>query len=449
MKNDSPVRLRVLLADDEKNLRLLLSDLLTKAGYQVDTAENGDEALRKLASNPYDLLLTDLKMPYVSGMDIIRDLSTRKDAPVMIMMTAFSTVEVAVEAMKLGAFDFIVKPVDPAQLLQILEKASAVSSQKSTARPVRTGSDKRGAQSLFGESPAMTTLKELISKVAPVDVSVLIQGESGTGKELVARAIHSASGRSTGPFVAVNCAALNENLIESEFFGHEKGAFTGAADRRIGRFELADGGTIFLDEIGDLPFSLQAKLLRVLQERQIERVGGVQTIPVNVRVIAATCQDLKKKLMEGTFREDLFFRLAVFPLVTPPLRNRTEDISGLTGVLLEKLAGQLGVPVPQTGNAFLQSLSQYHWPGNVRELENQLMRLLILQGDKAEWNEPVSFDGLIPENQPAESEDDLLISTLRRTHCNISQTAEKLGISRVTVYARIKALQLNLAELRG
>ncbi|NUQ81476.1 MAG: sigma-54-dependent Fis family transcriptional regulator [Bacteroidetes bacterium] len=441
--------MRLLLADDEKNLRLLLSDLLTKAGYQVDTAENGDEALRKLASNPYDLLLTDLKMPYVSGMEIIRELSTRKDAPVMIMMTAFSTVEVAVEAMKLGAFDFIVKPVDPNQLLQILEKASAVSSQQAPARPVRTGTGKKVAGQLVGDSPAMTTLKDLIARVAPVDVSVLIQGESGTGKELVARAIHAASGRASGPFVAVNCAALNENLIESEFFGHEKGAFTGAADRRIGRFELADGGTIFLDEIGDLPFSLQAKLLRVLQERQIERVGGVQTIPINVRVIAATCQDLKKKLVEGTFREDLFFRLAVFPLVTPPLRNRPEDIPVLTGVLLGKLAGQLGVKVPQPGKNFLDSLAGYHWPGNVRELENQLMRLLILQADKPEWNEAVQMEGVTQKSTPVVSEDELLVTTLRRTNCNISQTAEKLGVSRVTIYARIKALQLNLAELRG
>ena len=451
--------MRVLIADDEKNIRELLKDFLEERNYEVDTAENGEVALRKLEANEYDLFISDMRMPYRSGMELLREISQWEYTPVCIMITAYSSIETAVECIKLGAYDFIIKPIDPDAILKVIEKATAVASQNYT-RPAYQKQKSKNTKTtdIIGSHHSIELLKNMISKVAVQDVTVLIQGESGTGKELVARLIHEKSKRSSGPFIAVNCAALNDNLIESEFFGHEKGAFTGATEKRIGRFELADAGTIFLDEIGDLPSPVQAKLLRVLQERTFERVGGTTPIKTDVRVLAATCQNLKQKTENGEFRDDLFFRLNVFPITTPSLRDRISDLPALLDFLIKKYCDSMDLKIPVMQPDFISGLQQYQWKGNIRELENVIQRLLILNSDRSVWTaSEIPADLTTQEKSPVETVNDInsisdekerVKAAILRSAGNISLASEKLGVSRVTLYSKIKLYNIDLKEIK-
>lgn len=365
---------RVLIADDEANMRWVLERALSKAGYDVETAEDGQLALdRALAERP-DLALVDLKMPKLDGLSLLKTLKEHYPDLLIVMMTAHGSTSTAVEAMKAGAHDYLMKPFDIEELLIIVAKAFEVESLREQVDYLKGETQGAGWQ-LVGNSEVMQAVKHLVERVANTPATVLIQGESGTGKELVAHAIHTLSPRVNGPFIRVNCAALTETILESELFGHEKGAFTGAHARKTGRFELAEGGTLFLDEIGELSFNVQAKLLRVLQERTFERVGGEKTIKVDVRIITATNRDLRKEAQEGRFREDLYYRLSVLPISIPPLREHREDIPCLAEHFLKKLRtyGQSKT----LGPGVLTQLMDYDWPGNVRELENVLERMVI------------------------------------------------------------------------
>ncbi len=379
MTHDALHAPRILIADDEASLRKVLSATLRKAGYDVETAHDGQQALALLQASedrdegePFQLLISDLKMPKLDGMELLERVNGRyPDVPVL-MLTAHGTVDLAVQALKRGAFDFLTKPYERDELLTTVRKALAQGARDAEE------SHPDGRRALVGESQKVKEVLDVIARVADTPSTVLIRGESGTGKELVARAIHAGSRRKDGPFIRVNCGALPESLLDSELFGHEKGAFTGAERRRRGRFELADGGTLFLDEIATVPHSTQVRLLRVLQERELERVGGEETVPVDVRIIAATNVPPDELLKDGTFREDLFYRLHVVPIVLPPLRERKEDIPLLVNHFIEKLRERTASPVRAASPEALKRLAAYDWPGNVRELENVIERALVL-----------------------------------------------------------------------
>ena len=369
----------VLIVDDEKNYLLVLEALLTKEGFQVLTAGSGSEALAVLREAEIDLVLTDMKMPGMDGIELLTAIKeTDPDLPV-IVMTAFGTVDRAVEAMKLGAFDYLTKPFENKELLVTVAKALELSRLIRQNQLLRRQVAQRfGMDNVVGRSKQMMEVYRIIEKVAPTKATVLISGESGTGKELVARAIHRRSERESKPFVSVNCSALTETLLESELFGHEKGAFTGAVAARKGRFELADGGSLFLDEIGHTSPALQVKLLRVVQERAFERVGGTRTIKVDVRLITASNRDLKAEVEAGRFQEDLYYRLNVVHIQLPPLRERADDIPLLAAHFLEKYRTELGQGGLEFEPEVIKALSSYPWPGNVRELENVVERAVVL-----------------------------------------------------------------------
>ncbi|MEJ2166965.1 MAG: sigma-54 dependent transcriptional regulator [Desulfobacterales bacterium] len=371
----------ILIVDDEKNYLLVLSAVLEDEGYEVLTALSGPEALEIHKTSDLDLILTDMKMPGMSGIELLENIKAiDPDLPV-IMMTAHGTVDKAVEAMQKGAYSYILKPFDNDRLIIYVKKAIAMYQVVKENRRLR---DAVESQYRFGnfiaKSKAMQDVFKTIQKVAPSNATVLIEGESGTGKELAAKSIHFNSARHNKPFIAVNCSALAENLLESELFGHERGAFTGAVAMKKGRFELADGGTLFLDEIGELSANLQVKLLRVLQEKVIERVGGIKPIAVDIRVIAATNKNLREEMMNGNFRDDLFYRLDVVHLVLPPLRERREDIRLLVDHFIKKYESErkLAVPVKGVDQEVDRLFFDYSWPGNVRELENLIERVMIL-----------------------------------------------------------------------
>jgi nitrogen regulation protein NR(I) len=375
---------RVLIADDELNLRRVLKAMLRRAGYAVEAAEDGLEALEKaVAAEPFDVVITDLKMPRMDGMELLRVLSAEHPDTPVVMITAHGSVESAVEAVKSGAFDYIEKPFEQEQILQVIGKATRTAAhQRQHARSVVTGMDgevdpARGRFGLIGSSPAMQELHTIIERVADTPSTVLITGESGTGKELVAKALHRLSARSDAPFIKINCAAIPETLIESELFGHEKGAFTGATSSKPGRFELADGGTLLLDEVGEVPPPMQVKLLRALQESEFERVGGVKTIRVDVRLIAATNMDLEQEIGAGRFREDLYYRLNVVPLRMSALRQRAEDVPELAAHFLKRFNEKLNRSVEGFSEAAIEALRRYPWPGNIRELENVVERTVL------------------------------------------------------------------------
>ncbi|MCA1905011.1 MAG: sigma-54 dependent transcriptional regulator [Desulfarculus sp.] len=372
---------RILVVDDEKNYLVVLDALLSEAGYDVLTAAGGTRALAVLEEEEPDLLITDMRMPRLSGLELMAQVKQmHPDLPV-IVMTAFGTVENAVEAMKLGAVDYIMKPFENQELLLTVEKALKLRRLVAQNRLLREDASRgRGFGSIVGDSRPMRQIFELVEKVAATKATVLITGESGTGKELIARAIHQRSPRAEEPFVPVNCMALSETLLESELFGHEKGAFTGAVGRRKGRFELADKGTLFLDEVGEIAPSLQVKLLRVLQERTFERVGGNQPLSVDVRIVAATNRDLAQAVAAGQFREDLFYRLNVVRLELPPLRERKEDLPALVAHFVRRYAAEVGRNPPGVSPEAMQLIYDYAWPGNVRELENALERAVIMSG---------------------------------------------------------------------
>jgi two-component system NtrC family response regulator len=455
----------ILVVDDEPNYLIVLSELLKEEGFEVLTAQRGEEGLKIVADTDLDLVITDMRMPGMDGLELLKEVkSYNKDLPV-IMITAFGEVEKAVVAMKAGAYNYLVKPFNNEELLVNIRKAiEHYSLLRENLRLRDEARIRYGFASIVGKNVRMQEIYRLIEKVAPTPASVLITGESGTGKELVARAIHINSPRENSPFISVNCAALPETLLESELFGHERGAFTGATSMRKGRFELADSGTLFLDEIGDIPLPLQAKLLRVLQERSFERVGGTQPINVDVRIITATNRDLKDEVDEGRFREDLYYRLNVLHIHLPPLRERADDIPMLTEHFISKFAKMLNKPDLRISGAALRFLVALPWEGNVRELENTIERAAILcSGDvintedvhpdvtvskkAANWSPDVDLEKIIPPNLPLPEvlsgvEEQMVKRALEEANFVQARAAESLGITKSLLQYKMKKYNL-------
>src|SRR5262252_2424856 len=370
---------RILVVDDEVNARTALAELLRDEGFEVETAADAFKALGKFEAFTPHIVVTDLKMPGMDGIELVKKLRAVEDPPSVIVMTAFGAVSSAVDAMRAGAAEYLTKPINFDELLVVVDKVMEHLELKRETRQLRARVRDRVAPSnIIGSSPPMQRVFEITDQVAPSKATVLIAGESGTGKELVANAIHARSPRANGPFVKLHCAALAETLLESELFGHERGAFTGAVARKDGRFSIADGGTLFLDEIGEISPSVQVKLLRFLQEREFERVGGNETITVDVRVIAATNRDLRQMVAEGKFREDLYYRLNVVTIDVPPLRARRSDVPLLATHFLKRFAEENGKRIEGFTDEALERLTRYAWPGNVRELENAIERAVIV-----------------------------------------------------------------------
>jgi len=432
----------ILIVDDEKRMRHLLSIMLTRKGHRVEQAGDGVEALEMIESIPFDMVITDIKMPRLDGTGLLKKIMEMDIPCPVVFITAFATVESAVEAMRLGATDYITKPFEDSRILLTVEKTLNVSRIMAENKDLRRElEDAVGGEKIVYESREMSEIIDLASRVARSDSAVLISGESGTGKELVARFIHDGSSRKEKRFVPVNCAAISANLVESELFGHEKGAFTGALRTVMGKFGYAAGGTIFLDEIGDLPLDAQAKLLRALQEKKIQRVGGNEEIPVDVRVICATNQNLRALVEKGGFREDLFFRINVFPINLPPLRKRRQDVLPLARYFLSCVGGP---PDVQLTEGAVRLLMEYDWPGNVREVANAMERAMILAGEDAISAHTLSF--LRRDEGPGRGdtgfsipsggislekvEEDLVRQALETSGNNQTAAAELLGLTR-------------------
>ncbi len=453
----------LLIVDDEKNYTVILSAVLEEEGYETLTANSGREALDILNNCDVDLVLTDMKMPSLDGMELLERVKTKDPDLPVIMMTAYGTVEKAVEAMQKGAYNYILKPFDNESLIVYVNKAVAMFRMIKENRRLRDAVEYRYSfGNIIGKSKPMQAVFQTIQKISPTSATVLIEGENGTGKELVAKSIHFNSPRRDNAFVAVNCAALSENLLESELFGHEKGAFTGAVAMKKGRFELADGGTLFLDEIGEISPQLQVKLLRVLQEKVFERVGGVKPITVDIRIIAATNKELKKEVETGRFREDLFYRLNVLHIVLPPLRERSEDIRLLATHFIDKYAGERKSEVTVTGieQDAERLFYEYEWPGNVRELENVIERAVILcPGDKIRISDlPKTFkqsadntlqiDGVPPDATLSRTltlvEKKMIERALRLSGNVQAHAAQLLGIGKSGLNQKIKKYGLEV-----
>jgi len=430
--------MKILIVDDEKNHRLMLKLHLEDAGHKTSEAENGLLALEKLEKNKFDIILLDMKMDVMDGLSFLGMMNRKGLTTPVIVITAFSTVKTAVESMKLGAVDYLTKPVDIPQLMDAISKVN-IDTSGETLIPV----DNYKFGGIYTKG-GLGSIIEQLKLVAPTDATVLILGESGTGKELVARSIHDNSKRATRPYLAINCAALSENIIESELFGHVKGAFTTAVKDNKGLFEAADGGTLFLDEIGELSLNVQAKLLRVLQEGCFERVGDTKTIKTDVRIITATNRSLKKRAESGEFREDLYFRLAVFPVEVPPLRDRKEEIAPLVKFFIDKHAAKLGKLIKSADPAFIKKLSAYGFPGNIRELENIVERSIILTtGTKLEpATLPAFGESKTGGLSIRDNEKDLILKALKKTGGNKTKAAEVLQISRRTLHNKIKEFDI-------
>ena len=455
----------VLIVDDEKNYPLILSAILEEEGFETFTANSGHEALEILSNTDIDLVLTDMKMPSMDGIELLEEIKAKdQDLPV-IMMTAHGTVDKAVEAMQKGAYSYILKPFDNDRLIIYVNKAIGMHRVVKENRQLRDAVElKYSFGNIIGKSKVMQDVFETIRKVAPATATVLIEGESGTGKELVAKSIHFNSLRRDKPFVAVNCSALAENLLESELFGHEKGAFTGAVNMKKGRFEIADGGTLFLDEIGELSPNLQVKLLRVLQDKVIERVGGVKPISVDIRIIAATNKRLKSEMLKGRFREDLFYRLNVVHIVLPVLKDRKEDLGILVDHFIAKYKDERKFDISITGidPEVKRLFYEYSWPGNVRELENVIERAMVLCQDNTikVLDLPKEFKNSIDnslhiESIPADAKLDetmamiekkMLERALNLTNNVQSQAAELLGIGKSGLNWKIKKFKLEIGS---
>jgi DNA-binding NtrC family response regulator len=382
---------RILIVDDEERMRHLLSIMLSRRGYQVDQAGDGRAALEMIAAAPFDMIITDIKMPRMDGMELLKRVMEMEIPFPVVFITAFATVESAVEAMRQGAVDYIIKPFEEARILLTVERTLGLSRIMAENRNLRREIQKTvGSEEIVYESKQMAAVMDLASMVAGTDAAVMLGGESGTGKELLARYIHNASPRGKERFVPLNCAAISPNLVESELFGHEKGSFTGAIQKSLGKFEYADRGTLFLDEIGDLSLEAQARLLRALQEKKIQRVGGNEEISVDIRFVCATNQSLSENVKKGKFREDLFFRINVFPIALPPLRERADDVILLARHFLRRLEG--GLEKTEFSSGALRALKEYTWPGNVRELSNAVERAMILaRGTGKITSETLSF----------------------------------------------------------
>lgn len=379
----------ILIVDDERSIRNTLKEILEHEGYSVETAENGIIALEELKKTGYNLILLDIKMPQMDGIEVLKKIIQEYPDTSVVMITGHGDIETAVECIKLGAFDFIQKPLDLNRILvtvrNALDKNSLVKETKNLRKKIYSKYE------MIGHSSGIQKVRELIDKIAPTEARILITGENGTGKELVAHLIHEKSPRSNGPFVEVNCAAIPSELIESELFGHEKGAFTSAIKQRIGKFEQAHGGTLFLDEIGDMSLSAQAKVLRALQENKITRVGGEKDINVNVRVIAATNKNLRQEIEKGNFREDLYHRLSVIVLHLPSLNERKEDIPELVNYFIQKICNEYGIPPKNVEEEAIRELQNYHYKGNIRELHNIVERLIILSGNTITLNDVKTY----------------------------------------------------------
>jgi two-component system response regulator AtoC len=446
---------RVLIVDDEKNMRWVLGQALSGEGFEVIEAADGKEALASVADSEPDVMVLDHRMPGKDGMEVLRTLRSKGASFPIIMLTAHGNVATAVDAMKAGATEYLTKPFDLEELKLAIEKALSYSEMAAEVQRLRGELDREyDVQGIVASDPGMTAILETVHKVAPTSATVMVYGESGTGKELIARALHNLSQRAGKPFVSVSAGALPETLLESELFGYEKGAFTGAMTPKPGRFEMANGGTLFLDEIGDILPSTQVKLLRVLQERKFERLGGTRSIEVDVRVVAATNQDLQQLIAEGQFREDLFYRLNVVPITLPPLRQRPGDIPILVAHFLEKYKAEAKRISPDA----MQALVSYQWPGNIRELENTIERIVILShGDEilpsdlpSEVRAGVLSPGrgkdgfILPEEGVSleEVELDLVRQALDRAGANVPKAAKLLGLTAKTLEARMQRLGL-------
>ena len=446
----------ILVVDDEASIRRTLREILEYEDFEVEEAVDGEEALEAIREHSYDLVLLDVKMPKVDGMEVLESIAEEATDLPVVMISGHGTIETAVEATKLGAYDFVEKPPDLNRLLLTVRNALDHGQLEVENRRMRqTITEQSGdVPPIVGESEAIQEIKDTIDRVAPTEARVLISGENGTGKELVAKSIHHRSERADGPLVEVNCAAIPSELIESELFGHEEGAFTGATQQRIGKFEQAHGGTLFLDEVGDMSLSAQAKVLRVLQEDEIERVGGERTIDVDVRVVAATNKDLMTEIEEGNFREDLYHRIGVILIDVPPLRERRDDIPLLTKHGAERLAQRNGLPQKQFTDDALKRLRGYEWRGNVRELYNVIERLLILvEGNEIDADDVEAFvqpgaPGEAPTQELIRAYDDFteardqfekrfIERKLNEHSWNVSQTAETIGIQRSHLYNKL------------
>ena len=446
---------RILIVEDEDKLRRVVQLHLESTGFEVDHAPSAEQALPRAGAA--DLVLTDLKLPGMDGLEFIKEIHARNAQMAVIVMTAHGSVEAAVEAMKQGAADFLQKPFSLEHLTALIQKVLNVQSLRAENARLREELDQRYQfDNIIGRSPAMREIFQTVSRVAPTRATVLLAGESGVGKDMIARAIHQHSPRKDHPFVKINCTALPENLMESELFGYEKGAFTGANASKPGKFEQADKGTVFLDEIGDVPGNIQVKLLRILQERQFERLGSNFTRSVDVRVIAATNVDLRAALEEGRFREDLYYRLNVVPISIPPLRQRTEDIPFLALHFVRKLSKDLGSNIADITPQAIDRLLEYDWPGNVRELENTIERSIVLASGSVLEASDIRIDNsrqrivvpsqapILPEGTTLEQwEQAMICEALRRTNGNKSQAARLLGLTRNALRYRLSQMGLD------
>ncbi len=457
---------RILIAEDEERLRRLIGMLLGNVGYRITLVSNGEEAREKLQQENFNLVITDLKMPKVDGMTLVREIQEQHPDLPVIVITAFGTIESAVEAMQAGAIDYITKPFEEEKLKLAIERGLKI--QRILAENVqlrREVESQWGLDNIITKSAAMNDAIDLARQVAASNATVIVYGESGTGKELITRGIHMAGPRASGPFVAVNCAAIPDNLLESELFGHEKGAFTGATETKPGKFEMADNGTLFLDEIGDLSSNVQAKVLRAIENKEIQRVGGTGLMKVNLRFIAATNKDLGAEVSKGAFREDLYFRLNVFPVLLPPLRERPEDIIPLVDHFVGKFCVQMGKRIPEIPEATVERLISAPWTGNVRELQNTIERAVILLQDNTlnpDLLRKPSGSVMQPVNTPARSDEyqvpdsgfsledherSLIDQVLRRCHFKKASAARMLGLSRATLRYRME--KYGLGDCRG
>ena len=456
---------RILIADDHDSLRRGLAQALAEAGHEIEEAPNGNAAIEKLHEGFFDVVVSDLKMGGSTGLDVLKTTKTLHPSAAVILMTAFGSVSTAVEAMKNGAFDYVQKPFEIEEMEIKIEKALDVRRMQHQIDYLRHAQgDIYDFDRIIGSSGALEKVLGIVRKVAKSNTTVLVRGETGTGKELIAGAVHHNSHRAARNFIKVNCAALQENLLESELFGHEKGAFTGADKQRIGRFEQADGGTLFLDEIGDMSANTQAKVLRVLQEQEFERLGGTRTIKVDVRLIAATNRDLPAMVATGTFREDLYYRLNVMPIDMPPLRERKEDIQALAGFFIRRFAGELKKKIEGLEPEALKLLMRYNWPGNIRELENAIERAMLLAdghhiaiddlrlGEQASAGAPRETASIVkipPTGIPLEEIERLaLVEALKMSNWVQKDAAELLAISPRVMNYKIKTLGIEFPRGR-
>lgn len=453
---------KILLIDDSPEILDNLSEYLTSEGYDITTTSDGTSGISMIEKKFYDIILTDMKMPGADGMEVLKFMKEHSPESICIILTGYGTIKNAVEAIKSGAFDYLTKPVKMDEIVITLNRALEYRNLKRENINLRNQLKRKYQfKNIIGESPAMQDVFETVEKVADTDSTILILGDSGTGKELIARALHYNSYRREGPFVPVNCAAIPSELLESELFGHEKGAFTSAIRTRIGRFELANGGTLFLDEIGDMNPNLQSKLLRVLQERQFERIGGVKPIKVDIRIISATHQDLKKAVLKKKFREDLYYRLNVIPIEIPPLKQRKSDIPLLAFHFIHHFSKSKRKKVTGITDEAMERLMEYDWPGNVRELENMIERLIILAGsemidlpDLPERVLPPSSkeiggtmdipqEGLSLETALNELEKQLILEALNKSGWVKNKAAQLLHMNRTTLIEKIKRQNLH------